>query len=98
MTGRAGTPGAVAPLELFDVSAIRIGHAQWEAIVGHARRKLEGDYLDGETAEQQAFGLLGGHVHGGAIETTGVFPLLRNLRHDPRIGSAVDATVHDLAT
>jgi hypothetical protein len=85
-------------VRLERVAAIVLTEAQWEAVLAHAYRKLEERYEPGETREQQAFGLLAGRLDDGRLVTTRVVPLRRNLRGDPRHGSAVDAVVHELAT
>lgn len=69
-----------------------------DALVVHARRKLSGRWLAGETHEHQAFGLLAGRLVGEAIETTSVFPLMRNMRADPVHGAWVDHAVNQMAT
>jgi hypothetical protein len=84
-------------VELGAASAIRLAARHRDAIVAHARRKLAGDWLDGETPEPKAFGLIGGRLAGAELEATATFPLLRNLRHDARAGAAVDATVRAFA-
>ncbi|HSZ69043.1 MAG TPA: hypothetical protein VK756_01645 [Solirubrobacteraceae bacterium] len=84
--------------ELYEATQIELPHAHLQVLLRHARRKLEGRWVSGETREHQAFGLLAGRMTGTAIRTSGVFPLLRNLRGDPRAGADLDAAVRALAT
>lgn len=83
-------------VELGSVEELRLDPQQHETIVEHGRRKLGGPYLDGETPERQAFGLLAGRVEGAAIETTAVYPLRRNMRHEGSFKETMDATVTEL--
>ena len=87
---------AAGVVDLSRLGELRLERDHYEAIVGHGRRKLEGPYLDGETAERQAFGLLAGRLDGDAAQTTRVFSLLRNMRHDARFKEAMDETVNEL--
>ncbi len=73
-----------ADLGLAGVSEIRMPRAQYASVVGHACRKLEGHYIEGERPERKAFGLLAGVQRGAVLEVTGVFPLIANLRFDDR--------------
>jgi hypothetical protein len=80
------------------ISSIEFTDPCWYAVVAHARRKLEGRWIGCESEERQAFGLLAGDITGAVMRTTRVFPLRRNLRHDPNLGAFVDAAVAKLAT
>lgn len=84
--------------ELHEVVRIELPRMHWQTMQAHARRKLEGRWVSGETQEHQAFGLLAGRIAGEAIQTSNVFPLLRNLRSDPYEGAEIDAAVSALAT
>jgi hypothetical protein len=80
------------------MARIELPAVHWQQIQAHARRKLAGRWVSGETPEQQAFGLLTGRIVERAIQTSNVFPLFRNLRSDPRAGAEIDAAVSALAT
>lgn len=79
------------------VREIHLSREQHAALVGHARRKLRGDHLPGETTERKAFGLLVGQVDGERATTTAVVPLQRNLRHEQPYKQQIDALVQALA-
>jgi hypothetical protein len=79
------------------IARIVLPRSGWQTLVDHARRKLECRWLEHETREQQAFGLLAGRLDHASMRTVEVFPLLRNLRQDPVRGTLVDAAVNELA-
>jgi len=78
---------------LADLVEIVLPRPQYASIVGHVVRKLTEHYLDGETPETKAFGMVVGRQHGQVIEVTGVVPLLVNLRRDARHVTAMDELV-----
>ncbi len=80
-----------------EIREIHLDAVQYGALLAHARRKLCGRYLPGETAERKAFGLLAGVTDGQRAETTRVLPLARNLRHEPGYRERIDSLVHELA-
>jgi len=82
---------------LASIREIDLPAGHYGTLLGHARRKLRGDHLPGETAEQKAFGLLVGRIDGDRIETTQVVALARNLRHEAAYKEHIDALVHALA-
>ena len=84
-------------MNLSAIREIRLPCEQHAALLGHARRKLRGDHVAGETAERKAFGLLAGGVDGECVTTTAVVPLARNLRHEQPYKAHIDALVHALA-
>lgn len=90
--------GSAAGLDLSVATAIDLPAPLRAEVVGHAARKLRGEYRDDESPEPQAFGLLAGVPQGEALRTTATFALRRNLRTDPRRGREVDAVVRELAT
>jgi hypothetical protein len=62
-------------------------------MIGHVVRKLTDHHLDGETAEDKAFGMLAGRPCPSGIEVTAVFPLLVNMRHDTHHRDDMDEIV-----
>lgn len=82
---------------LEQIREIHLAPAHHATLLGHARRKLAGEHLRGETAERKAFGLLVGRIEGERAETTSVVPLARNLRHEAPYREQIDALVHALA-
>lgn len=80
------------------VTAIRLSRACYSNVVSHAVRKLTGGhYLEDETPERKAFGMLTGRRTGGEIVVTGVFPLIVNMRHDAGHRTAMDEVVGEYA-
>lgn len=65
----------------------------YASMISHAARKIEGHYLEDETPERKAFGLLAGRRRGDTWEVRGVIPLMANLRHDPLRKSDMDEIV-----
>lgn len=77
----------------LDISIISIDDARRQEIFFHCRRKIEGRYLDGETPDKKAFGLLGGVVEGGRLCVRRVIPLRRNARSAASYKSYMDGTM-----
>lgn len=82
---------------LEQIREIHLAPAHHATLLRHARRKLAGEHLPGETAEHKAFGLLVGRIEGECVETARVVPLARNMRHEARHREQIDALVHALA-
>ncbi|MDH2428035.1 hypothetical protein [Sphaerisporangium sp. TRM90804] len=78
---------------LGDVTDIVLPRPIFAAIAGHVVRKLTGHYLEGETHERKAFGMLLGRQRGTTMQVTGVFPLMFNLRRDPSHSDDMDELV-----
>lgn len=89
---------SAAAFDLAAATAIELPAELRAEVVGHAARKLRGEYREDESPEPQAFGLLAGVPRGGALRGTATFALRRNLRADPRRGREVDSVVRELAT
>jgi hypothetical protein len=85
------------PSDASGVTGILLSRACYANVVSHAVRKLSGHYLDGETAERKAFGMLTGRHIGSDITVTGVFPLVTNMRHDARHQTTMDEVVGEYA-
>jgi hypothetical protein len=93
---RHASPGAAQAVDVSCVDELRLDRSHYETIVEHGRRKLQGPYLEDETPERHAFGLLAGRIEGAAIQTTHVFPMRRNMRHEAGFRRAMDETVFEL--
>lgn len=83
--------------ELARIASVCVPAAQYATVVAHARRKLQGDYHAGETPERKAFGLVAGWLSGDRAEVTRIFPLARNMRHQPCARHEMDAVMAALA-
>jgi hypothetical protein len=77
---------------------IRLPRPHYATIIGHGWRKVDGHYLEGETAEPMAFGLLAGTVDTDAIHVHCVFPLIVNRRQLGLEREFMDAIVDEYAT
>jgi hypothetical protein len=62
-------------------------------VVGHAMRKFAGHYLDGETPERKAFGVLAGYPTRSGITICAAFPLITNLRYEQGRREVMDEVV-----
>lgn len=82
---------------LVTLEGIVFPEALYEGLVGHALRKLAGDYRDGEEQAPKAYGLVGGRLMDGYGEVTHVVPLLRNQRDEPDLKPVLDRVMDDLA-
>ncbi len=59
---------------------INLPGCQFQIMVEHCRRKLEGRYLEHEIEEPKAFGILGGRVGHQFLTIAQTIPLLKNAR------------------
>lgn len=78
-------------------TTIVVPRPHYASVVSHVVRKLSGYYIDGETPEPKAFGMLAGSCDSDRIEVTAVFPLLRNMRRDDRYRDDMDEMVGEHA-
>lgn len=76
------------------VTDILLPRPHYASVLGHVVRKLTGHYLEGETAERKAFGMLAGRWRAGTITVTAVYPLLVNLRQHTRHAVDMDEIVN----
>ncbi len=86
-----GLVDETAPLAA--VREIVVPRSHYATVIGHVVRKLTGHYLDCETPERKAFGLLAGRLDGTTLRVGGVFPLLVNRREDPALRDDMDEIV-----
>lgn len=68
-----------------------------EELIGHARRKLSGRYIEGEEQAPKAYGLVGGRLLDGHADVTHVVPLLHNQRDEPHLKPVLDQVMDELA-
>lgn len=54
----------------------------WQTIIDHCNRKLASHYLNGETKECKAFGIVAGKKVGDYVKVERCFPLMNNVRHE----------------
>lgn len=87
------TRSATAAYRPERITEIRLPRPHYASVVGHVVRKLTGHYLDGETPERKAFGMLAGRWHSTTMEVAAVFPLLVNRRHDTLHAADMDEIV-----
>lgn len=86
-----------AVTSLDDVAEIVFPPALYSAVIGHGRRKLEGDWLVGEEQAPKAYGLIGGRIAGERAEVTHVIPLRNNLRDRDDFKDEVDRLMNEQA-
>jgi hypothetical protein len=65
----------------------------YASLVSHVVRKLTGHYLECETRERKAFGIVAGRSVTRGFVATAIFPLLVNLRRDDRHRREMDEIV-----
>lgn len=82
---------------LGSVRSIVFAACEYDELLGHARRKLRGEYLPGEEPERKAYGLLGGRQREDRLEVTHIFPLRGNLRSEPQFRPTVDRLMAEVA-
>lgn len=82
---------------LIDVQQIVFPHQHYETLVGHARRKLAGSYVEGEEQAPKAYGLVGGRLVNERAEVSHVVPLLKNQRDELHLKPVVDQIMDELA-
>ena len=59
---------------------IILPYLSWQEIVEHCRRKLSGDYLDGESRMPKAYGLVAGIQDEHTLNVERIFPIKKNVR------------------
>ena len=68
-------------MSLFEeISCINLPEHNWQRMLEHCRRKLAGDFLEGESRFRRAYGLLAGTRYKDALSVRRVLPLKRNVR------------------
>ncbi len=79
------------------IDGIALPRHAWQEIVDHCARKLDGNYLDGESREHKAFGLVAGTRREGTWRITRVFPAKKNVRSEEPYKTYVDRVVERYA-
>jgi hypothetical protein len=82
---------------LAEVEELRFPEHLYNELVGHARRKLAGQYLPVEEQAPKAYGLVGGRLVDGRGEVTHVVPLYRNHRDEAHLKPILDHVMDELA-
>jgi hypothetical protein len=62
------------------VARLGVGRAHYDALISHCLRKLAADYVEGETRERKAYGLIGGTLDEGILTVGRIAPLMKNAR------------------
>lgn len=73
-----------------DLERIVLPQRLWQEILAHCRRKLAGDYLEGETPIKRAYGILAGVRDRGDFQVRLVLPVKRNARDQEPLKSWMD--------
>ncbi|MCT2590980.1 hypothetical protein LHJ74_13850 [Streptomyces sp. N2-109] len=79
--------------DLSRVREIVLPRPLYSHVIAHAVRKFTDHYLEGETREHKAFGMLAGRPSGAVVEVRAVFPLISNLRHEGAVRRQMDKVV-----
>jgi len=72
------------------IRQIVMPQAQWRELVSHCLRKLEGRYLEGETEEPKAFGLVAGNQLEEILRVERILPAKRNVRGEEPFKTYID--------
>jgi hypothetical protein len=75
------------------IDRIVLPRAAWWEIVDHCTRKLDGNYLEGETREHKAYGLVAGTRKKKTLRITRVLPAKRNVRSEEPYRTYIDQIV-----
>jgi hypothetical protein len=67
-------------MNIKEANRIIFSPVLYGSILEHCKRKLAGEYLEGESQERKAFGLVGGKQEKGTIIIKSCFPLIKNVR------------------
>lgn len=76
---------------------IEIAQNDYKKIIQHCRRKLSKNFYDGETKEQQAFGIIIGKKENEKIVITRVEPLKINYRYCQQVSDKMNNFIKDYA-
>ena len=66
-------------------------------VIEHCKRKLAEDYIEGESPERKAFGLIGGRKSGTDFFIERCFPLLKNARRLSPYNKIMDSVMAEYA-
>ncbi|MGW0878312.1 hypothetical protein [Streptomyces sp. NPDC002671] len=80
-------------MDLAEAREIVFPRTLYASVIAHAVRKFTDHYLDGETQEHKAFGMLAGSCRGRSIAVRAVYPLITNLRHEGGTQHEMDEVV-----
>jgi hypothetical protein len=69
----------------------------YQAVIEHCKRKLAENYIEGESPEQKAFGLIGGRKNSTDFIVEKCFPLLKNARQLPPYNKIMDSVMAEYA-
>jgi hypothetical protein len=69
----------------------------YQAVLEHCKRKLTENYIEGESPERKAFGLIGGRKNGADYIIERCLPLLKNARHLSPYSKLMDSVMAEYA-
>jgi proteasome lid subunit RPN8/RPN11 len=81
----------------MDIDHIVLPRMLWDEITAHCRRKLAGNFLQGESRVQRAYGILAGVQEGRQLRVMLVLPVKKNARNDEPLKSYMDAVMTEHA-
>lgn len=76
---------------------IEFSKNNYTKIIEHCRRKLNEEYYNDETKEQQAFGVIIGRKEKEKLVTTKVYPLKINYRYNKKISNTMNNLIKNYA-
>ena len=84
-------------IPLKEAKQIILPNHHWQEIVEHGRRKLAGEYLEGESKIKRAYGLVAGVENGDILKVTLIVPIKRNVRDQGPYKSFMDEVMETYA-
>ncbi len=76
--------------ELSRVTSIILPLSQWDEITAHGRRKMAGEFLEGETPVRRAYGMVTGRIDGTSALVYRIVPFKKNARSVEPLKSYMD--------
>ena len=77
-------------VQLSQVSRINLPNPVWDEIIAHCRRKMAGEFLEGETPVRRAYGMVAGHVNDGTAVVSRIVTFKKNARTEEPLKSYMD--------
>ncbi|MEA3386236.1 MAG: hypothetical protein U9Q89_07295 [Thermodesulfobacteriota bacterium] len=84
-------------IELEHINQIILPVLNWQEIVEHCKRKLEGNYLPGESKVRRAYGLIAGTQDEYTLKTERILTLKKNLRGEEPYKTYMDGIMEQHA-
>ncbi len=79
--------------QLSKIEHIVLPDANWQEIIDHCKRKLEGNFLPGESEVKRAYGILAGTVSPSALQIERVLEVKKNARNVEPLKTYMDTVM-----